>query len=155
MNNASEARPSEPRTGQDRLASGGEKEGGNGVVIGRRVMTHPVVESGVRNALLLGILPLGRLIGIGEVVEGGSDVRPWPTVRVWAERVRVSKLIGGHGSFSVEWSLGRATLRKRALLIQSHSPWLLGRPQTIRCNPLLGRKWLTRRTQLARRPGRG
>jgi len=66
------------------------------------VVAYPVVESGVRNALLLGKLPLGRLIGVREVVEGGGDVRTWPTVRVWAEWFRGSKLIGEHGSFS--WS---------------------------------------------------
>jgi len=86
---------------KDRLASGREEERGNGIVLCGRVAAYPVVESGVRNALLLGILPLGRRIGVREVVEGGGDVRPWPAGRVWAEWFRGSKLIGGHGSFSL------------------------------------------------------
>jgi hypothetical protein len=43
---------------KDRLASGREEERGNGVITGRGVLTHPVVESGVWDALLLGELPL-------------------------------------------------------------------------------------------------
>jgi len=47
--------------------------------------------------LLLGMLTLGRMIGVRELVEGGADLRTRPTVRVWARPLRLEFCTFGGG----------------------------------------------------------
>ena len=63
------------------FASGGAKEGNE---VGGVVPTHPVAEGGARDAMLGGILPLGRVIGMTEVVMGMGGIGTRPTKRVCA-----------------------------------------------------------------------
>jgi hypothetical protein len=65
-------------------ASGGVEESGHRVGVGRSVTAQPVTERGARDVMVLGILPLGRVVRIGKVVEGLGGVGARPTERVCA-----------------------------------------------------------------------
>src|SRR3954449_9282447 len=78
------AKGSQDDAAEDGLATGGAEEGVKGVAIGRGVMARPVVEGGVRDAEALGSFTLGRMIGIGEVLQGGGDLGAGPPQRALA-----------------------------------------------------------------------
>src|SRR5213080_2067675 len=65
-------------------------------------------------AVLLGILTLGGMIAITEVVKSGGDLGTRPAERLLARLLCGSSLVVRHGSFPGR-SLGGATLGKRAL----------------------------------------
>ena len=67
------------------FANGGAKEGDEiRLEVGGVVPTQPVAEGGAWDAMLGGILPLGRGIGMTEVVMGRGGISTRPTKRVCA-----------------------------------------------------------------------
>src|ERR1051325_5078701 len=92
---------SEDDPAEDQFASGRAKEGSHRVVLTRTVMACPVVEGSLRDAELFGVVPLGRVAGFAEVVQGSGDVRTRPTGRLLARPLCSSRLILRHGSLSL------------------------------------------------------
>src|SRR5262249_5335812 len=107
----------------------------------------PVVERGVRNAGLLGIVTLRGMLGIGKVIQSGDDVGTWPTERVLARQVSGRRLTGRHGSFPGAGSW-RSHLREASpACSRARPPTPLGLVYKQPIIPPLSLEWLNRRTQ--------
>ena len=88
------------RTRRRRVRSPGaeRKKESRGVGLVRGVLAQPVVEGSLRDAALLGVVTLGGMLGLAEVVQGAEDVGPRPAERDLAGLFNGSRLIGKHGS---------------------------------------------------------
>src|SRR5205085_10789621 len=90
---------SQNQAAEEGLATAGTQEGHEvGFEVGGVVTPEPVAQSGARDVLLGGILPLGTRVGLAEVIEGFGGLGARPTERVWARRGGVGSLRGSHGS---------------------------------------------------------
>src|SRR5262249_14421578 len=81
------------------LSRGGVEESGHRVGAVRSMPAQPVTEGGARDAMLLSILPLGRVVKSSKVVEGLGGVGTRPTERICAWGLRIGRVRGSHGSF--------------------------------------------------------